>query len=104
MSDVDVSAAGSGADLPPAGPFPYLTSLLTTALAAGVFAVLFRGAITGSLRLITGFGDIVAAMHSLPWAARLLLPAAGGLLAGLCSLAVAKQASGRGVGDVMEAV
>jgi CIC family chloride channel protein len=82
----------------------FLAGLLATSLAAALFALVFRGAIVGVLQLLTQTRDIVAAMHRQPWGLRLLIPALGGLAAGVCSWAVAKVPSGRGVGDVMEAV
>jgi chloride channel protein, CIC family len=48
--------------------------------------------------------DVVAAARQAPVWLRLLAPAAGGLLAGLLSLLVARAPAGQGVADVMEAV
>lgn len=101
----------------------FAAGVLLVALAAALFAVAFRGAIILVLEHGAGATNVVAAMHALPVWARLLLPAAGGLLAGLIGLLVLRVASpdspdspddagaagprrraGQGVGDVMEAV
>jgi hypothetical protein len=76
---------------------------LLTALGASTFAVAFRGLLTLVYRALTGADNAVSAMRALPLPARLLLPAIGGLLAGLTGLAAARLPSSHGVGDVMEA-
>src|SRR5690349_24404504 len=89
---------------PPRSSLLFVAALLATAIAAGLFAVVFRLALVGVVSLVTGARDVVEGMYRLPWGWRLMLPAVGGLVAGLFSMAVAKIPSGRGVGDVMEAV
>lgn len=74
------------------------------ALAAGAFAIAFRGALTFFLREVAGEGNIVAALSQAPWWLRLVSPAVGGLLAGAVGVWVARKPSGHGVDDVMEAV
>lgn len=81
----------------------FLLALLVTALGASTFAVAFRAALAQLYRLLAGADDVVRAMSALPLAGRVLLPAAGGLLAGLAALAAARLPSSHGVGDVMEA-
>jgi CIC family chloride channel protein len=74
------------------------------ALGAASFAIAFRACLGSALHLATNSSDVVSAVRSLSLPLRLLTPALGGLLAGVCGLAVARSPSGRGVGDVMEAV
>ncbi len=81
----------------------FLFALLVTALGASTFAVAFRAALSHLYRLVAGADDVVRAMSALPLAGRVLLPALGGLLAGLAGLAAARLPSSHGVGDVMEA-
>ncbi|MET0344060.1 MAG: chloride channel protein [Polyangiales bacterium] len=75
-----------------------------TALAAAGFAIAFRRGLHFVLVTTTERGDIVAAMRILPWWLRLLLPAVGGLVAGLIGVVAARLPQEHGVGDVMEAV
>jgi CIC family chloride channel protein len=77
--------------------------VLVAVLAAG-FAVAFRASLAWVLRLVGGAGDVVTVMTHAPVWLRLLAPAAGGLVAGLVARGLAGAQSGRGVGDVMEAV
>ncbi|SFD04703.1 ClcB-like voltage-gated chloride channel protein [Collimonas sp. OK412] len=66
--------------------------------------VLFRECIYGLQSLLTGHsGSFVAMAKSLPWWMRLLLPAAGGLLAGAI-LVLAKRVPSSATSDYMEAV
>ena len=81
----------------------FFSALALTALGASAFAVAFRGLLTLVYRALTGADNAVSAMRALPLPARLLLPAIGGLLAGLTGLAAARLPSSHGVGDVMEA-
>lgn len=97
----------------------FAVGVVVVALAASGFAVAFRGALAAAMDATWGATNVVAAMHAAPVWARLVLPAAGGLLAGLLGLAVARvtrstgegPAAGpvrrraeQGVGDVMEAI
>lgn len=88
---------------PPTVTARFAAGLLVTALGASVFAVAFRGALGWLYRAATSAPDAVGAAASLPPAARLLVPALGGLLAGVVGVAAAKLPSSHGVGDVMEA-
>ncbi|WP_394837146.1 chloride channel protein [Pendulispora rubella] len=74
------------------------------ALAAGGFAIAFRAALTFFFHHAAGEGNIVAALARAPVGLRLVLPAVGGLLAGVVGLWIARKPSGHGVDDVMEAV
>jgi CIC family chloride channel protein len=78
--------------------------VLIVAVGAAVFAVGFRTLLGGFIRLLGGTHDVVsAARHSPRWL-RAVMPALGGLVAGLLGLATARSQMGQGVGDVMEAV
>ncbi len=79
-------------------------AVLIVAVLAAVFAIAFRGALGFVFRHVGGANDIVSALSKAPLAARLLLPALGGLLAGCIALLIARAPKGHGVGDVMEAV
>lgn len=96
-------------DTPPVKPaarygLRFVFGLVMVALVAGAFAIAFRGLFAVVLRALSGTTDVVSAMTQAPPWARLLFPAAGGLLAGVLGRLVARARSGQGVGDVMEAV
>lgn len=74
------------------------------ALVASAFAVAFRGALAVAVQGFGGASDLVAAAKRAPVWLRLCAPAAGGFLAGLIGLLVARAPAGHGVADVMEAV
>ncbi len=78
--------------------------LVCVALMAAGFAIAFRSALAVVLRSLGGSANVVTVLTSAPVWVRLLLPAFGGLLAGVVALLVAKAPAGHGVGDVMEAV
>jgi CIC family chloride channel protein len=79
--------------------------LALVACGAAVFSVVFRLALGAAMHSGYGAPDVVRAFHKLPWFYRLALPACGGLLAGLVTLASSSHPTrGQGVGDVMEAV
>ncbi len=82
----------------------WLGAVAVVALVAAAFAILFRVLLGGALKLAFAQPDIVSAIQSVPWYARVLLPAVGGLLAGLTAKLVAVRGKSEGVGDVMEAV
>jgi CIC family chloride channel protein len=86
------------------GRAPFLLGVLCVAVGAAAFAIAFRSALAASLAAVAGTTDVVSAMRRAPLWARLLVPALGGLCAGLLGLLVARSPGGRGVGDVMEAV
>jgi len=82
----------------------FALGVVGVALLAAAFAVAFRAALSFAMRELAGASDVVSAMSAAPLWARLLVPAAGALLAGVIGRAVARAPSGQGVGDVMEAV
>ncbi|MEY4579857.1 MAG: hypothetical protein RL701_4560 [Pseudomonadota bacterium] len=96
--------------LTPTGPLArwqlarFALGLCLVALAAAGFAIAFRSSLTWVLTAATGARDVVGAMTKLPVPVRFVLPALGGLCAGLLSLSAARFGSNQGVGDVMEAV
>jgi CIC family chloride channel protein len=77
--------------------------VVLTAIAAALFAVAFRVSDTAVVELLGG-DDIVTMISRAPWWERLLLPAAGGLGAGLIGLELARRRGAGGVGDIMEAI
>lgn len=81
-----------------------VVGILVVAVAAAAFAVGFR-ALLGGLMHVAGNGkDIVSVLRATPMWLRFVMPAVGGLLAGLVSLTTVHSPMGQGVGDVMEAV
>lgn len=80
----------------------FAAGVVLVAVVAAAFAITFRGTLTLAMRYATGDQDVVTAMRRLPPWARVLTPAAGGLLAGLLGRRSAR--SSGGVGAVMEAV
>ncbi len=73
---------------------------------AGAFATsVFREGIEILQRLLGNHSEgLVALAQSLPWPVRVLLPAVGGLIAGVCLLIASKRASKNASTDYMEAV
>lgn len=92
------------ADQPRHPRLSYFAALLVVAVGAAGFAIAFRWLLREAFELTRGSANVVAMITSLPWWARLLVPALGGLLAGSVALAVSRATRGQGVGDVMEAV
>lgn len=82
----------------------YTAALLTVAVGAAGFAIVFRKTIAVVFARAYGATDVLSAFGGLPWYARVLLPLAGGGLAGLLGALVAKLKGGHSVGEVMEAV
>jgi chloride channel protein, CIC family len=78
--------------------------IVVVAVGAAAFAVGFRALLGVLMHLFGGSKDIVSVLRSAPMWMRFLMPAVGGLLAGLVSLSTARSPMGQGVGDVMEAV
>ena len=85
--------------------FAKLTLAVTlVAIASGGFAIAFRGSLSAATKLF-GASNIVDVMTAAPWWQRLIMPAIGGLLAGLISIVIAKKApQGGGVANLMEAI
>lgn len=79
-------------------------ALVLVAVGAGGFAIAFRGALALVMSEVFDQRDVVAMMRAASVPTRVLLPAFGGLVAGLIGIVVARAPAGHGVGDVMEAV
>ncbi len=82
----------------------YVLGIGLVAAAAAGFAIAFRALLSAMWIAVAQTSDVVTAMIEAPWYGRLLLPAAGGLLAGVLVRIAARKPGGHGVGDVMEAV
>ncbi len=82
----------------------YTLALLGVACGAAAFAIVFRHTVAWVFGHVFGAPDVLSAFQRLPWYARLIIPAAGGGLAGATGMLAAKLKGGQGVGDVMEAV
>ncbi len=78
-------------------------AVVLVAIVAALFAVAFRGTLAIAARQFGGH-DIVAMIVGMPWWERVLMPALGGLGAGLVGLWMVKQSGASGVGYVMEAI
>jgi hypothetical protein len=72
------------------------TEIKILAVAAGAFAVAFRALRGAFVRLAGGAGDVVSAAQHAPIWLRVVVPALGGLLAGLWGLATARSRNGAG--------
>jgi CIC family chloride channel protein len=94
--------------LPPNPVLPEIVrqsiGLVLVAASAAGFAIVFRTAINRVFLHVYGAHDVLQAFRKLSWWQCLLIPAAGGALAGVSSSVAARFKGGRGVGDVMEAV
>jgi CIC family chloride channel protein len=88
----------------PLTPWSFAFGVVLVATAAAGFAIAFRSALTWTLIGYSGAPDVVAAMHNMPLAVRLLAPALGGLCAGFLGVVAQRFGQSHGVGDVMEAV
>lgn len=82
----------------------FIAGVIVVALAAASFAIAFRWTLAAIPFHYARTTDLVAFMRALPVWLRLLLPAVGGLLAGLLVFLSRRFGSGQGVSDVMEAV
>ncbi|MBA2538153.1 MAG: chloride channel protein [Deltaproteobacteria bacterium] len=83
----------------------YALGIALVAVIATGFAIAFRWTLAWTWELAAGAHDVVAAMELAPWWACVLLPAAGGLAAGILVLLAARHTTGgSGVGGVIEAV
>jgi CIC family chloride channel protein len=109
MSEPNVPepARSTRSSLPPAPAartLRFTLGVVCVSVASALFAVGFRYALSATLATFADAGDVVAAMRkAAPWQ-RVVLPAAGGLLAGLIVRVLARSPQGGGVSDVMEAV
>ena len=90
--------------------FSYGVAVVMVGLFGAGFAIAFRVALGHVITVLYpgahegGTSDIVAAFHSLPLLLRIVVPAAGGVVAGFIGIVAAKSAGGHGVAEVMEAV
>jgi len=82
----------------------FALAVVSVGVAAAGFAITFRWLLSAAVRYATHTGDVVSAVRSLPLGLRFVVPALGGLVAGLSSLVVRRVAHDQGVSDVMEAV
>jgi chloride channel protein, CIC family len=80
-----------------------MLALVIVSIGAALFAMAFRVATQAVYGALYGAHDVLEVFTRLPLPARVVLPAFGGLLAGLVARAAARS-PGQGVGDVMEAV
>jgi CIC family chloride channel protein len=78
-------------------------ALVIVAAGAAGFAIVFRETLSLVWSAL-GSSDVVSMIDSMPLWARVALPAAGGLAAGLVALAATRVREGAGVGFVMEAI
>ncbi len=81
----------------------FVLALAVVAVAAGGFAILFRGSLALVLRAVAGAASVVDAMTAADWWWRLTVPMIGAFAAGVLSRMIARRGGG-GVSDVMEAV
>ena len=82
----------------------YFAAILAVGALGGGFAIGFRAALQAALRFAFHEPDILSAFHSLPTTWRVLVPAIGGLVAGLLGMVAARRAEGHGVAEILEAV
>ncbi|MEO8361297.1 MAG: chloride channel protein, partial [Vicinamibacteria bacterium] len=85
-------------------PIRFFLGVIVVSVGSAAFSLALRASLSMVARAVAGAGDIVAAMHAMPTSARIVLPAIGGLLAGLTSVVAARKQRSQGVGDVMEAI
>lgn len=82
-----------------------MLGIVLVAVIATGFAIAFRATLGWAWHLVADTGDVVHAMFAAPWWACVLIPAAGGLLAGVVvKVAASRTPGGTGVGGVIEAV
>jgi len=78
-------------------------AVIIVAVVAAAFAIAFRGSFAAVVSWIGG-ANVVDMIARMPWWERILVPAAGGLGAGLIALRSKKLRGESGVGYVMEAI
>jgi CIC family chloride channel protein len=88
----------------PRPAFAFGLATLLVGLVAGLFAIVFRLALSTAMRRLYGSADILADVESWSWEWRILVPTLGGLVAGSLSSAVARQEGGHAVADILETV
>ncbi|HEX3344863.1 MAG TPA: chloride channel protein, partial [Polyangiaceae bacterium] len=82
----------------------YALAIVGVGALGGGFAIGFRAALKQALLLAFHQRDILTAFHALPVPWRVVVPAIGGLVAGLLGMIAARRAGGHGVAQIMEAV
>lgn len=82
----------------------FYVALVFVSCGAAAFAIAFRWSVTFVLDHVYRASNVVQAFDDLPIPARVVVPAIGGLAAGIASAVATRHQPGRGVGDVMEAV
>jgi CIC family chloride channel protein len=92
---------------PPPGPVPrprFFVALVLVAIGAALFASTFRAGL--ELVFVRGLhgANVLVVFQQLPLWARVVLPALGGLFAGLAAEHASRPEGGKSVADVMEAV
>lgn len=82
----------------------YFVAILGVGALGGGFAIAFRAALKAALRFAFHQSDILSSFQALPTAWRIVVPAIGGLVAGLLGMIAARRAGGHGVAEILEAV
>jgi CIC family chloride channel protein len=82
----------------------YFAATIVVGVAAGLFAIVFRGGLTLAFHTLFGAHDVVAAFEHLPVAWRVGLPAVGGAVAAGLGVVASRGAGGHGVAEILEAV
>ncbi len=82
----------------------FFFGLLVVACGAALFAIAFRAMVEWFFVHAFHAPNVLEAFRALPWWARIVAPAAGGLAAGAASSMAARASGGHSVADVMEAV
>ncbi|MDB4957543.1 MAG: Chloride channel protein [Myxococcales bacterium] len=100
MADTD---AGTVAGPSQAVKWRFGLAVVSVAIVTALFAIAFRETLSEVVGWLGG-SDIVSMIANAPMWERVVLPAAGGLGAGLIGLAMARRKGGGGVGYVMEAI
>jgi CIC family chloride channel protein len=80
----------------------FLLAVLVVAIAAALFAVLFRIGLGWWYQVVFGADNVIAALAGLPWYGRFAVPTVGGLAAGVVTRW--RKPASQGVSNVMEAV
>ena len=101
-----VSQEAEGSKLPaaPSTVWRFALAVVSVGVAAAGFAIVFRWLLSAAVRHATDTSNVVSAVRSLPIGWRLVVPALGGLVAGLSSLVLRRIGNNQDVSDVMEAV
>jgi len=82
----------------------FVLAILVVGLVGAAFAIAFRASLQHALHFAFHEDDILSSFRALPMVWRLVVPAMGGLAAGLLGLVAARRAGGHGVAEILEAV